>query len=126
MKENVSRAAGAGKDADKKGCIIKSLIKIKEMNKNKEKSIKTDTKLNSLRGANGFRAEIADRDPKAYYIRREGASGDSKQKYNKLAEKPWFFNLKLKQNTKMKKGDTLKKYIPFLFAVMPKYDSPKN
>ena len=46
-------------------------------------------------------------------------------KYNKLAEKPWFFNPKSIQFTKMTKGDTLRKqYISLLFAVMPKCDSP--
>ena len=73
MRGDVRRAAGADKDADKKGCLIKSLIKIKEMYKNKEKSIKTDTKLDSPRGANGFRAEIADRDPKAYLHTSRGS-----------------------------------------------------
>ncbi|MBO7150763.1 MAG: hypothetical protein J6V82_03330, partial [Clostridia bacterium] len=62
---------------------------------------------------------------RSIYIRREGANGKSKQNKIKTAEKPWFFNLKSKRDMKMlKRRHTAKQYTSFLFAVMPKCDSP--
>ena len=71
-------------------------------------------------GAHAFRAEFADRAPKAYKGTSRVSERQKQTKYNILAEKPRFFNPKSIQFTKMTKGDTLQKqYIPFLFAVMP-------
>ena len=75
-------------------------------------------------GAYRFRAKISDRDLKAYLARRAGASSDSKQNII-LWQKNGVFDSKNQLNYEDKNKECMQNtYIPRLFAVMPKCDSP--